>query len=115
MKSRFILAGNTKRRALGKVLYVGQNVVWAFRGNGVGGIFVGLNAAASLLLLFTGITWIKKKKIYEWDLSEVCFFFLSSENMTSNCYTFSCCWLSVPKKGELSVTKSMSTECILII
>ena len=74
MKSRFILAGNTKRRALGKVLYVGQNVVWAFRDNGVGGVFVGLNAAASLLLLFTGITWIKKK-IYEWDFSEFFFFF----------------------------------------
>lgn len=34
LKSCSVSAGNTKRHGLEKLLYTGQNVVWAFHGNG---------------------------------------------------------------------------------
>lgn len=60
MKSHSISAGNTKRYAVEKVLYTGLNVVGAFLVMGC--VLVGRNAAAGLLLLFTCITWVRKKK-----------------------------------------------------
>lgn len=108
MKSCSISAGNTKRYAVEEFLYTGQNVVRALA---VAGLCLSGPTSCGQFVAFVHIYDLQKK--YEWDFSEF-FFFLSSENMTSNCHIFSYSWLSDPKNASVKTTW-VPSACTLII